>query len=956
MKRLLCLTAGLILFFVPLQGHGQAQTLDFVNAYYIAQKLLNGNDKDISREHVNEKRTKLEAALDTELRKSSAYARGDVGEVSAADVYKLLGRLAVLEGRPNDAVFAFRKGGQLPSATPQQRREFALAAASALALDGQVDGARAAVVAAGCGPGTGCFVEGSNCFVLEIDDINISWEMLADGPHGLCTAKRFEAAAQLAGDLGADHLVEPFRRLAIEAAHAAPQRGSERGMALLVPVTNLSAWYAMHRRPQDATTLLAVNEDDGDYLAARQLEFGTPITMRTRPEVAVASNPAAKSGSRSSPAPQAAPTKRSVTAIDADIADANRDLYRDVRDGGGSNPTPSTARRIAMGLARLSRLSFEKNDIANALRYNLMALNYIAKAVPPFMPLRADLGPAAPECPPGAADQPHCKEWFPDQIDRYANRDVAQLLGERAMIEAGAGDADEAVRIEGYAANVLGNWLRRNWSQPGEVADAIAEDSPDFSARLDALGKAHADGQLRGAATNQAFVLAQLLQYSNVDAALRDAYVRSRIPSSQERAALQNRQRLLEERRIATDQATRETLSRQITVIEGGLNIPLARFEQDASFAPLKLDDAQRLLRDDEVLLAIVPRERCTDVFAVTKTGTRWQRAPVSADWIAERVGRLRAHLDQQTASGFDRRAAFELYGALLAPLRDLLGSRLILAVTSGPLSGLPLGLLVTQEPAGRDSDTQDLRATKWLVFTNPIVTLPSIGSVARFRARKPSAARIAMTGFGAPPGNSSLRAEEVREGGFAELPFAKRELKLLAATQHGPVSLVTGADATERRVRASDLSSTGLLMFATHALTGRQGGEPRLVLAPGSGAADDDGFLKASEVTELYINADVVILSACNTADGDGRGGATLSGLAQSFLFAGGRSVLATHWPVADEAAATLMVDTLATGARDATSIGRALQGAMKRLITDPVDPRTADPRWWAPFVVVGG
>src|SRR5690606_37924501 len=118
-----------------------------------------------------------------------------------------------------------------------------------------------------------------------------------------------------------------------------------------------------------------------------------------------------------------------------------------------------------------------------------------------------------------------------------------------------------------------------------------------------------------------------------------------------------------------------------------------------------------------------------------------------------------------------------------------------------------------------------------------------------------------------------------------------------------------------------------------------------------------DDGLLTASEIAELRLSADWVILSACNTAGGDGRPDAEgLSGLARAFLYAGARSILVSHWPVRDDAAARLTTGTLAAIAKD-TGIGRsqALRQAMLTLMEDGNDPSLAHPSAWAPFMIVG-
>jgi CHAT domain-containing protein len=140
--------------------------------------------------------------------------------------------------------------------------------------------------------------------------------------------------------------------------------------------------------------------------------------------------------------------------------------------------------------------------------------------------------------------------------------------------------------------------------------------------------------------------------------------------------------------------------------------------------------------------------------------------------------------------------------------------------------------------------------------------------------------------------------------------------------------------------------------------MAGSTAGEPGLVLTPPAEASEaDDGYLSASEAAQLRLNADFVVLSACNTAAADGRPGAEgLSGLARAFFYAGARSILVSHWEVSDAATAALILDTFAEldarGGADPAVRARALQAAMRKV---RADPRWSHPAYWAAFTLVG-
>jgi CHAT domain-containing protein len=166
---------------------------------------------------------------------------------------------------------------------------------------------------------------------------------------------------------------------------------------------------------------------------------------------------------------------------------------------------------------------------------------------------------------------------------------------------------------------------------------------------------------------------------------------------------------------------------------------------------------------------------------------------------------------------------------------------------------------------------------------------------------------------------------------------------------------------ATETNVKKADLTRYRVLAFATHGLMAgdfRGLAEPALVLTPpDNGTEFDDGLLTASEVAQLKLNADWVILSACNTAAADDTPGAEgLSGLAKAFFYAGSRALLVSHWPVASAATEKLTTRMFKEGS-DNPGIGKAeaLRRSMLAMMADEKSPQLTHPAFWAPFVVVG-
>jgi CHAT domain-containing protein len=263
------------------------------------------------------------------------------------------------------------------------------------------------------------------------------------------------------------------------------------------------------------------------------------------------------------------------------------------------------------------------------------------------------------------------------------------------------------------------------------------------------------------------------------------------------------------------------------------------------------------------------------------------------------------------------------------------------------------------------------------MIRDHALTTLPSVESLRVVRTMPlPRPDRAAFAGFGDPSLDGALGVTELSRGaglmraGLADgdqlralSPLPQTRAELLGIAQSlgaAPSAVLLGPRATETAVKDADLSRVRVLAFATHGLlSGDIAGlaEPALVMTPPEEPSPaDDGLLTASEIADLKLDADWVLLSACNTAGGSEPGAEGLSGLARAFLFAGARSIMVSHWPVRDDAAArltTVALDRLASG--QARGRAEALRQSMLDLMQDESDPTLAHPSAWAPFVLVG-
>lgn len=571
---------------------------------------------------------------------------------------------------------------------------------------------------------------------------------------------------------------------------------------------------------------------------------------------------------------------------------------------------------------------------------------------------------------------------------------VARCLTVLATLTALLAAGPAPARQETPAALRAEAWEAAQWAIASDAADALARLSARFAQGDDALGRLAEERE------------ALIERRDRLERALERLY------ASDDAAALAERTRT---------RTTWEATVERLRAVDADIDTRFPAYSELTSPRALSITETQALLGPDEGLLLVLVNPEATYVWGVSRDRVEWARADdLGEAAISAAVSRLRASLTSAgtvrggqdvdpllfagpQATPFDRSIAHHLYTELVQPVEAAFeGKTTLISVVTGALTALPLSVLTTAPPTGSDSAPDALAGTPWLIDRYALATLPAVSSLEALRChlvsdpalrspgcppRRGVTVRTAETGgerlhlaaFGAPllagtpvdATRGSPAADDVMgEGRLADvgklralpsLPGSKLELETLKTRYPGALVRI-GSEATERTVRTADadaLSRARFVVFSTHGLmAGSAAAEPGLVMTPPDEATEaDDGYLSASEAARLRLNAEFVVLSACNTAASDGRpGGEGLSGLARAFFYAGARSVMVSHWEVSDAATTTLITSTFADlDARRAGDPGvraRALQAGIRAV---RAERRWAHPAYWAAFTLVG-
>lgn len=388
---------------------------------------------------------------------------------------------------------------------------------------------------------------------------------------------------------------------------------------------------------------------------------------------------------------------------------------------------------------------------------------------------------------------------------------------------------------------------------------------------------------------------------------------------------------------------------------------------------PATLAELQKLLAPDEAFALFFVAKEGSYGFVVRQTSVAAYPLGLNSADISDIINKLRDSTIV-TPGGLpkvDFPAAYKLYSALFGPAEaQLKGVTRVTIAANGDLLRYPLEALVTQ--SGVSVDAGDYRKVPFLIRRFAMAYVPSPRMLVNIRAKREATTGLKpFIGFGdfQPATAAQLAAsfppDKCRDDlqaleALPRLPDTKLQVDQIAQQLGGgPGSAVTGEGFTKQRLEAPDIGGYRIVLLATHAFLPaslRCFTEPAITVSASRAGNADSEFLRVGDIEKMKLHADLVALSACNTA-GSGGTGESLSGLARAFFQAGAHGLLVTHWNVVTGASVPMMVGTFGNGAADSA---QALRAAQLKMIdsagSSPQAPvEISHPNYWAPFILIG-
>jgi CHAT domain-containing protein/uncharacterized protein HemY len=375
---------------------------------------------------------------------------------------------------------------------------------------------------------------------------------------------------------------------------------------------------------------------------------------------------------------------------------------------------------------------------------------------------------------------------------------------------------------------------------------------------------------------------------------------------------------------------------------------------------PVSLKEAQALCPDkNTVILEYSVGDSSSSLWAITRSAYQLFRLP-GRKVLQEQIESFRFALlsPDQTNNDFITRGGYSLYRQLLQPAEPYLTkkSKLII-IPDGILNYLPFEVLLTDNKGIGPGNLYS--ALPFLVKKYPVSYVQS-ASVLKSLISEKSVAKISepdnkkLVAFGDPVYKSENDTSRSSAGNYQRLEFSAKEIENIASLfKKGNADIYLRNDATEENVkREGELKKFNYVHFATHGFIDENKPDFSSLVLTQDNNSKEDGFLQATEIFNLNLNADLVVLSACQTGLGKLIRGEGMVGLTRAFMYAGTPTVLVSLWSVSDVSTATLMGEFYKNLVKEKLSKTDALRKAQLFMLRDE---KFAHPFYWAPFVIFG-
>ena len=516
----------------------------------------------------------------------------------------------------------------------------------------------------------------------------------------------------------------------------------------------------------------------------------------------------------------------------------------------------------------------------------------------------------------------------------------------------------------------------------GPCLDAYAANATGADAQMRLAEMFESAQQVRSSQTNQQIQQAARRMSENGRDPKAADLIRRRDDADKKLEALQQRRLQAVQPDAGTPPADAATLAKLDAEIAAAAKEADALEETLQAASPSYNQLVPKVVSAREVMAALRPGEAFVDTVLSEKSGWTFvlrdgtitighiDGGRARAEKLVQKIRRTLEPDDSGRIRGFDMAASYELYTMVLGPVAGSLHGATTLTISpAGPLLSLPFEVLLTEQVKGHNYG-----AAPWLVKQFAIAHVPEPGNfLALRRLAGTSKATEPWFGFGAadnvslaqarasfPPGSCGEAAEEL--AGLPKLNDAVTELDAARAILGAaPKDQLTGAAFTVAAVEQVPLKRFRILHFAAHGLLPTDlacQSEPAIVTSAPAGAPDAKGaLLSASRVERLDLDAELIILSACNSGgSGGSSSGESLSGLARSFFAANARALMVSHWALSSAAATALVPSTLAELRKTPDAgIAGALRTAQLAWLSTFAGQNNSHPHFWGALAVFG-